>query len=547
VYAVQIQPHTLFGVPFQDGIHIRFFLSPKIIPRLFLPYISDRKPTYGIEKPQGLRDDPESRRKKVVVEFSSPNIAQDFTAGHLRSTILGAFVANLYEAMGWDVVRINFLGDWGKHLGLLGLGWQKYNSAQKVDDQTNLFRYIHDLYNKMEEELRPELEARKNARDTGQDATILELEGLFAQRDATFKGMEDGEPGAIALWKKLRDITVEYYVETYGRLNLKFDEYSGESEVSLNPEAVVEVAAILESRGICEEQDGAWVIDYDKYGTKLDKGTVRGRNGSTTYLLRDIATVFDRLKRHSFDKMIYVVCEQDVHFRQVFRTVELMGHPDIADKLEHITFAKASRRSSHLGDAQLLGDILDQREDFMREVVGTGPDEYHIEGGDAVAKAMGVSSLVVQELRSKKGHGNNTDLSLLALEGETGPDLLRCHAKLCSALAGIGVNLRLEEIPHIDYSSLWAPPWCDLLRLMARYPGIIKSAFHTMDPTTILTYLFQMVEEITFCLDEAEEDESGGEGSSVGSKYAARSVLYDSAKQTLENGMKLVGITPIIN
>jgi arginyl-tRNA synthetase len=451
----------------------------------------------------------------------------------------------MYEAVGWDVVRINYLGDWGKHLGLLGLGWQKYGSVQQADDQTNLFRYIHDLYNKMEEELRPELEAIKNARDAGQDAVILESQGLLAERDATFKQMEDGEPDALSLWRRLRDITVEYYIETYKRLNIKFDKYSGESEVSLALEAVVEVETTLNSKGLLEQHDGAWIIDYDKHGAKLGTGSVRARNGSTTYLLRDIATVFDRLKRHSFDKMIYVVCEQDVHFRQVFKAVELMGHPDIANKLEHITFAKASRRASHLGDAQLLGDILDQREDFMREVMNASPDDYHIEGGDAVAKAMGVSSLVVQELRTRKGHSNNFDLSLLAVEGETGPDLLRCFARLCAAIAGTGVNLTAEEIPGVDYSTLCAPPWCDLLRLMARYPGVVKSAFNSMDSAMILSYLFQIVDEITSCLDEADEDESGGEGSSVASKYAARAVLYESVRQVLESGMMLLGITPI--
>jgi len=395
----------------------------------------------------------------------------------------------------------------------------------------------------MEEGLRPELEARKTARDAGQNAPMFDTQGLFAERDATFKRMEDGEEDAIALWKRLRDITVQYYVETYARLDIKFDEYSGESQVSINPQAVLDVEAILKSKGIYEEQEGAWVIDYDRHGAKLGTATVRGRNGSTTYLLRDIATVFDRLKRHSFDKMIYVVCEQDVHFRQVFKAIELMGHPEIANKLEHITFAKANRRSSHLGDAQLLGDILDQREDFMREVMSADPEDYYIESGDAVAKAMGLSSLVVQELRSRKG--NNLDLSLLAVEGETGPDLLRCHARLCSVIAMNGVRLTAEEVPNVNYESLWMSPWCDLLRLMARYPGIIKSAFNTMDPTTILAYLFQIVEELTSCLDEAEEDESGGEGSSVSSKYAARAVLYESARQILESGMKLLGVAPV--
>jgi arginyl-tRNA synthetase len=501
---------------------------------------------YGIDTSLGLRDGPESGRKKVLVEFSSPNIAREFTAAHLRSTILGAFVANMYEAMGWDVVRINYLGDWGKHLGLLGVGWQKYGSEKVLNEQTDLFRYIHDLYTKMEDELQPEQEARKKARDDGQDAAVLETQGLFAERDATFKRMEDGEPEATVLWKKLRDISIEYYVDTYARLNIKFDEYPGESQVSLNPEAVAEVESILKYKGIYEEQDGAWVIDYDKHGARLGTAIVRGRNGSTTYLLRDIATVFDRFKTHSFDKMLYVVCEQGVHFRQVFKAVELMGHADIADKLQHITFAKASGPSSHLGNAQLLGDILDQCENHMREAMGANPDQYQIEDYDAVAKVMGINSLVVQELYSKKAHSHGIGFNLMtSLEGETGPNLQLCYARLCSAIASIGARPTPEEIPHIDYSSLWEAPWCELLRLMARYPDVTNSAFKTLEPGTILSYLFRVVEELTFCLDEADEDESQGEGSTAGSKYAARAVLYENVRQVLENGMKLLGTTPI--
>jgi arginyl-tRNA synthetase len=126
--------------------------------------------------------------------------------------------------------------------------------------------------------------------------------------------MEDGEPDAIALWKTLRDISIEYHVEAFARLNIKFDEYSSESQVSLNPEAVAKVESILKCKSIYEEQDGAWVIDYDKHGAKLGTATVRGWNGSTTCLLRDIATLLDPFKTHSFDKMLYLVCGQDVHF-----------------------------------------------------------------------------------------------------------------------------------------------------------------------------------------------------------------------------------------
>jgi arginyl-tRNA synthetase len=448
----------------------------------------------------------------------------------------------MYEAMGWEVVRVNYLGDWGKHLGLLSVGWKKWGAEKVLEEQTDQFRYIHDLYAKMEDELRPELEAKKKARDDGQNAAVLENQGLFAERDGAFKQMEDGEPEAMALWKTLRDISIEYYTKTYARLNIKFDEYSGESRVSLNPEAFTEVESILKDKGIYKEQDGAWVIDYDEHGARLGTVTVRGRNGNTTYLLRDIATVFDRFKTHSFDKMIYIVCEQDVHFRQVFKAVELMGHADIADKLQHITFTRANGPQ---GNA-LLGDILDHCETHMREAMSAIPDEYPFQDCDTVAKPFGINSLVVQELSLRKGHNSGLGFNLTtSLEGETGANLQVCYARLCSAITCIGTHPNPEDIPDIDYTSLWEDTWCDQLRLLARYPAIINSAFRTLDPGIILSYLFLVVEQLTCCLDEADEEESEGEGSTAASKYAARAILYENVRQVLENGMKLLGTTPI--
>jgi arginyl-tRNA synthetase len=506
-----------------------------------LPYINDRRDKYGIDTSLSLQDGPEFGRKKVLVEFSSPNIASDFTAAHLRSTILGAFAANIYEAMGWDVVRINHLGDWGKHLGLLSVGWQKYGSEKIFDEQTDKFRYVHELYTRMEEEIEPEQQERKRARDNEQDLIVLESRGLFAERDTNFRSMEDGDHGAIAFWKKVRDISIEYYVNTYARLNIKFDEFSGESDVSLTPDAVAEVESIFKGRGIYEEQDGAWIIDFDKHGVKLGTAILRGRNGSTTYLLRDIATVFDRSKRYVFDKMFYVVGGQDVHFRQVFKAVELMGYGDIAEKLQHITFSKPSGTS--FNRFKTLGHILDQRENSMRETMNAEPDQYHFDNLDMAAKTLGKNSLVIQELYSKKYHNNSLEANLMTLaEGE---NLQICYGRLCSSIESIGVNPTLDDVSSLDYSSLWEEPWCDLLRLMVQYPVIIKSAFtfKTLEPGTILSYLFRLAEELTFCLDEAEE-ESGGESSAAGSKYAARAVLYQSLRQVLGNGMKLLGVTP---
>ncbi|KAG0645350.1 Arginyl-tRNA synthetase [Hyphodiscus hymeniophilus] len=540
------KPHPLFAAPFKDGIHIRFFFSTKTLPRLLLPYINGRKEKYGVYAPLNLQNGTYSVPKKVIVDFSSPNIARDFTAAHLRSTILGAFVANLHSSMGYSVVKINYLGDWGKNLGLLGVGWQKYGSDEALAEQEDLFRYIHDLYAKMEKELQPEQDARKKARDDGKDTSILESQGLFAERDATFKRMEDGDPDAIALWEKLRAISVDYYSKNFARFNLKFDEFSGESKVSLNPDTVAEVESALKEKGIYEEDSGAWVIDFDKHGAKLGKAALRDRNGSTTYLLRDIATVFDRLKTHAFDKMVYVVCEQDVHFRQVFKAVELMGHPNVANKLQHITFPKPNTIVSPTGNALLLSDILDQCENSMHEVITASPPQYQLEHCAGASKLMGINSLLLQELAARKGHSSGLDFNLLTLaDGDTGTSLQLCYARLCAAIAGIRTQPSQEDVAHLDYSPLSEPPWSDLLRLLARYPEAIHAAFKILDPAPILTYLFRVVEELTACLDEAAEDEDEASGSAPSSVPAARAVLYEQVRQVLENGLKLLGAIPI--
>lgn len=451
--------------------------------------------------------------------------------------------------MGYSVVRVNYLGDWGKNLGLLGVGWQKHGSEEILNEQTDLFRYIHDLYAKMEEELQPEQDARKKARQDGQDTSVLESQGLFAERDATFKQMENGEPAAIALWEKLRAITIEYYIETYAKLNIKFDEYSGESRVSLDPEAIAQVESMLKENDVWEERDGAWVIDFDKHGAKLGTAAIRDRNGSTTYLLRDIATVFDRLKTHEFDKMVYVVCEQDVHFRQVFKAVELMGRGDVAGKLQHVTFTKANNSPvTQPGSTQMLGDILDQCENHMRDAMTANPDEYQIEDHDAVAKAMAINSLVLHQLSLKKGDSNDLDFNLLTSPtGETGTNLQLCYAKLCSEIASVGPYPGPDEIPDLDYTSLSQPPYSDVLRLIARYPVATQFAFEKLDPGIIILYMFRVIDEVSACLaiDEFERAEGEGESSSAGLKHLARVVMYENVRQVLENGLKLLGITPI--
>jgi arginyl-tRNA synthetase len=310
------------------------FSASDILPRLLLPYIHDRGVAYGYDDSLGLVDRssgaPTGERKKVIVEFSSPNMAMEFQTSHLRSTLIGASIANLYERQGWKVVRMNYLGDWGKHIGLLACGYQRFGSEDAFEKDP--MHHLADVYRQIGELFKPEQEASKAAKNDNKDAAEVESQGIYAERDAFFKKMEDGDADAMALWQRFRDATVNYYQHAYARLGIKFDEYSGESQVSQESVSAVETA--LRDKGVCEESEGSWIINFAKHDAKgLGVAMMRYRNGTTSYLLRDVAAVLDRDAAFSFDKMIYVVAmEQDNHFGRVIKTLQLMGNEELALK-----------------------------------------------------------------------------------------------------------------------------------------------------------------------------------------------------------------------
>ncbi|KAK4156728.1 arginine--tRNA ligase [Chaetomidium leptoderma] len=542
--------HPLFQKPVAAGIHLPFFFTPLSLPRLVLPYIFQRQQCYGNHVHVGLRniESPDQGRKKVILEFSSPNIAKEFHAGHLRSTIIGAFIANLYETMGWDVVKVNYLGDWGKQFGLLAVGWQRFGSEEELAREP--LKHLLDVYARINAVFKPEQEASKKARDEGRDTAEIESQGLFAERNAFFSHMESGDEEAIALWRRFRDISIDRYVATYARLNIDFDEYSGESQV--NKTTIERVESLLQEKSVYEQDNGSWVINFEKHGSKgLGVAVVRGRTGTTTYLLRDVAAVLDREEKYNFDKMIYVVStEQDLYFRRVFRTLELMGRSDLAARLQHVNFGKVMGMSSRLGNVKLLSDILDQSREAMHEVMRRNAVKYsQVAEPDAVAEKVGISAVMVQDMSGKRINNYPFDINrMTSFEGDTGPYLQYCHARLNSILRKAGLT-RKDLVNHLENHAdgldadilMDKPHAVDLLRLMAQYPDVTAMALKTLEPSTVLTYLFRLAHQLSSCYDVLQV--VGAEGGRH--VVLARAALYEGARQVLETGMRLLGLSPV--
>ncbi|KAI1137692.1 arginyl-tRNA synthetase [Hypoxylon sp. FL0543] len=542
----------LFQLPIPDGVHLRFIFSTVTLPRLVLSYIGDRLDQYGrgslLDSP--LPSHTGGSAKKVVIEFSSPNLATEFNSNHLRSTILGAQIANLYENEGWNVVRMNYLGDWGKEVGLLGVGWKRFGSEEEF--QRNPMSHLFDIYEKISEEFKPEKEASRKARDEGRDTAEIEKQGIFAERDIFSKRMEDGEPEETGFWKQIRDTSIAYYTESYERLKVKFDEFSGESQVS--PESIAEVESVLKAKGVYEESDGSWIIDYSKHGPRsLGVSVLRGRTGSTSYLLRDIAAALERSRKYSFDKMIYVVtAEQDVHFQKVFQALRYMGHDDLAAQLEHVNFGKAQGLSQQLGKVHLLGDILERAIKNTHDSLESSEYKYaEIYRADESAKVIGITSLISQFCGLSKRHTGFTfnTKNFTSFEGETGPNLQLCYARLCAKIDES--NFDESALADVDYAYLQEDPWTEVIRFLAQYPDVTEVAFRSHEPSIVLAFLFRLVEELENCLEDDTDDETGEDKEENANTedppeaILAQTLLYKHARQVLKNGMRILGINPI--
>ena len=404
--------------PIASGAFIQFFFKPEPLMKLVVRTILKEKATYGTNARLGLRDEsePSKGRKRVIVEFSSPNIAKPFHAGHLRSTIIGGFLANLYEAAGWEVIRMNYLGDWGRQFGLLANAFELYGDEEKL--RVDPIGHLYDIYvqinkvsgpeeahieDKRQEIIKAEAE-KSDVENLKKELAEMEAKSTNEQARKFFKRLEEGDPDALAVWKRFRDLSIEKYKKTYARLNIHYDYYSGESQVE---KSYMEAAAkTLSDSGVSEVSNGAVIVDLtkDPKTKKFGKALVQKRDGSSLYLTRDIGEAVKRYELYKFDKMIYVVAsQQDLHLAQLFKILELMGHREISDKCLHINFGMVLGMSTRKGTVKFLDDILRDVGEKMHEVMQRNEGKYkQVADPIQTADTLGITAVMVQDMTGKR-------------------------------------------------------------------------------------------------------------------------------------------------
>eukprot|EP01133_Synstelium_polycarpum_P008033 gene8033-9437_t len=485
------------------GTYLNFTINKNVQLQSILKTVLAEGESYGTTK-QGAG-------QRVIVEFSSPNIAKPFHAGHLRSTIIGNFLVHLHKALGFDVVSINYLGDWGKQYGLLAIGFDRHGSEEAL--LADPIQHLFQVYVK----INAEAEA---------DPTIHDAARAY------FNRMEQGDAEALAVWTRFRNLSIEKYKSTYARLNVSFDIYSGES---LMCDGMVKEYAKLEEKNLVEESEGAMVIDLKEKA--LGKVLVKKRDGSTLYITRDIAAANHRKEEIKFDKMIYVVAsQQELHFRQLFKIVNLMGYPWFKD-LTHVGFGMVKGMSTRKGTVVFLEDILNESKSTMLEIMEKNKEKMaEIENPDEVADIIAVSAVVMQDFSAKrhKDYEFNMD-RMLSSEGDTGPYLQYAHARLCSMERKNEIPLN----PNANLALLTEPEANNLAVQIGRWPEVVQLAYSQLEPNTIAVYLFDLCHSISSANNVLWIK---------GREHAlaeARIAIFYCAKVVLANGLKLLGLRPL--
>ncbi|KAK9531363.1 hypothetical protein VZT92_010792 [Zoarces viviparus] len=453
------------------------------------------------------------KRGTTLVEYSSPNIAKKFHAGHLRSTIIGNFIANLKQCLGNDVIRMNYLGDWGMQFGLLGAGFSKFGCQEKLKE--NPLQHLFEVYVQVNKEA-------EHNEDMMQAARVF------------FRQLEQHESEAVSLWQQFREITVDEYQHVYKRLGVHFDVYSGES---FHHHQAQEVVQQLHSRGLLKTSEkGTGVVDLSSTGDMSSVCTVLRSDGTTLYITRDLAAAIDRKEKYNFDEMIYVTDKSQAnHFHQLFHILLAMGH-SWADRCEHVPFGLVLGMNTRRGEVVFLEDVLDEARARMLHNMNQSKTTKEMDNPEDTAEKVGISALIVQDFRGALQSDYRFDWDrMLQAQGDTGVFLQYTHARLRSLIRR---NEGVEAVTF-DPSLLLEQTSISILQHLLRYDEVLYQSAQDLQPKHLVNFLLKICHLIA-----SAHRELPVKGSSQ-DVAQARLRLFSGACSVLANGMRILGITPV--
>ncbi len=452
--------------------------------------------------------------KKVIVEYSSPNIAKPFHIGHIRSTVIGNSIYKIYAALGYDAIRINHLGDYGTQFGKMIVAYRKWGNKEDVVNEP--IKTLLKYYTKFHEECEANPELEDEAREV-------------------FVKLEKGEAEEVALWQWFRDESLKEFSRVYEMLGIEFDSYAGESFYSDKMGTILDE---LEEKNLLVESKGAQIVDLEQFN--MAPALVTKKDGSTLYITRDIAAAFYRKKTYDFYKNIYVVAsQQNLHFQQLIKIVELLGYEWSQDCI-HIPFGLVSLEegtmSTRQGRVVFLEDVLNNAVEKTKEVI----IEKNVvtDNIEETAKAVGIGAVIFNELSSNriKDYVFSWE-KVLNFEGETGPYVQYTYARAASVIRKAEEeDLKAATSGNFDAKYITGDKAYELAKAIYDLPEVIKEAGEKYEPSIITRHIVDIAQDFNrFYHDEHILVESKEE-------RVAKIALTLAAKTAIKNGLALLGI-----
>ena len=460
------------------GPYVNFFLNKAKISDQVIKEVIKEGADYGQQN--------EGQGGNITIDLSSPNIAKPFSVGHLRSTVIGDALSNIFRKMGYNTIKINHLGDWGKQFGLLMVAYKKWGNKEAVE--ANPIDELLQLYVRINAEI--------------ENDPALDEEGRL-----WFKKLEDGDPEATELWQWFRDESLVEFNRIYELLGVEFDSLNGEAFYN---DKMDEAVKILEDKGLLKESKGASIVDLDD--VNLPPAMIKKSDGATLYITRDIATAMYRARTYNFVKNVYVVGqEQSNHFRQLKAVLKKMGF-DWSDDMIHVDFGLVTKNrqklSTRKGNIILLEPTL--QEAISRAKAQIEEKNPNLENKEAVAHAVGVGAVKFYDLKTDRRNGYDFDLeAMVSFEGETGPYVQYAYARIQSILRKADFKPSLDANYNLNDAESW-----EIIKLLQDFARVVKRASDNFEPSLIAKYAVSLAQAFnkyyahTRILDETPERDS---------------------------------------
>ena len=486
------------------GGYLNFYINKNILVKDVLQRIEDEEEYCKA---------PSKKNKNIVIDYSSPNIAKPFHIGHLKTTVIGGALYNIYKYLGYNVTGVNHLGDYGTQFGKLIEGCKLW--GDEYDLRENSIDKLAEIYKRINELCK-------------EDESVLE------RCRENFKLLEQGDEYCVKLWQEFKDLSIKEFQKIYDLLGTKFDSWNGEAFYADKTDEVIE---ILKNTGRLQESEGAMIVDLSDVGIETPCIVCKS-NGSTIYATRDLAAILYRARTYDFDKCIYVTSyEQNLHFKQIFEVAKLLGLDEkYTNGLEHVPYGfvrlSTGRMSTRLGNfvkvEDLLNDAISQAKKIIEE------KNPNLENKEEIAKKVGIGAVIFNDLATSRIKDEVFDIdSMLNFQGETGPYIQYTYVRTNSVLEKVG---KVPSFNDINCELLQDEYSQNVIKLIYSFEDVLNQVIEKSEPSLLARYLIDLSKAYSNFYNENKiisEDEN---------TQNARVFLTYAVGKTLKSGAKLIGM-----